>query len=249
MRKIFQRCLFLCAASVLFLPACIAQDTDSTQSNNPIAIVAGEGIFDEQLPSTVKGQLHRFHQQEFEVRRAALEEIVNHRLVEAEAQKKAVTVEKLLEIEVDAKVVDPDPGELEAYYQDQREQVSEPLDQAKPKLKNELKQAKLRTAREAYLKLLQQQAEVVVFLNPPRMKISNDPVRLKGSRNALVTIVEFSDFSCPFCEQVDSTLKKVLAKYQGKVSLAYRDFPMSELHPQAQLAAEASRCAAEQGKF
>jgi protein-disulfide isomerase len=44
-------------------------------------------------------------------------------------------------------------------------------------------------------------------------------------------------------------LKKVVAKYQGQVTLAYRDFPMSELHPQAQIAAEASRCASEQGKF
>lgn len=250
MRAIFRSCcLFLCGARVVFTPSCIAQDTETPQSKRPIAIIAGESIFDEQLPSTVLGQLHRFHQQEFETRRAALEEIVNHRLLEAEAHKKAVTVDKLLEMEVDAKVVEPTPGELEAYYQDQKEHVSESFDQAKPKLKDELKQLKLSSAREAYLKLLQQQAEVAIFVNPPRMKISYDPLRLNGSPNALVTIVEFSDFTCPFCRQVNSTLKKVIAKYQGKVSLAYRDFPMSELHPQAQLAAEASRCAAEQGKF
>ena len=250
MRTIFRCCLFLlCAVRVIFAPSCIAQDTEIPQSKKPIAILAGEAIFDEQLPSTVLGQLRRFRQQEFETRRAALEEIVNHRLLDAEAHKKAVTVDKLLEIEVDAKVVDPTPGELEAYYQDQKEHVSEPFDQAKPKLKDELKQTKLRTAREGYLKLLQQQAEVAIFLSPPRMKISYDPLRLTGSPNALVTIVEFSDFTCPFCRQVDSTLKKVAAKYQGQVTLAYRDFPMSELHPQAQIAAEASRCASEQGKF
>src|SRR6266851_8230984 len=157
MRKIFQRCSFVCAAHILFLPTCIAQDTDSTQSKKPIATIAGEAIFDEQLPSTVQGQLNRIHQQEFEVRRAALEEIINHKLLETEAQKKAVTVDKLLEVEVDAKVVDPTPGELEAYYQDQKEHVSDAFDQAKPKLKQELRQVKLRTAREAYLKLLRQQ--------------------------------------------------------------------------------------------
>jgi len=249
MHRILQRCLFVCAAPVLFPTACIAQDTESTQSKKPIAIVAGEAISDEQLPSTVQGQLHRFHQQEFETRRAALEEVVNHRLLETEAHKKGVTVDKLLEVEVDAKAVDPTPGELEAYYQDQKEHVSEPFNQAQPKLKQELKQVKLQTAREAYLKLLQQQAEVVMFLNPPRIKVKYDPLQLKGSPNALVTIVEFSDFTCPFCRQADSTLKKLIAKYEGNISLAYRDFPMSDVRPEAHLTAEASRCAAEQGKF
>ena len=195
------------------------------------------------------GQLRRFHQQEFETRRAALEEIVNHRLLETEAHKKGVTVDKLLEMEVDAKVADPTPAELEAYYSDQKEHVSDPFEQAKGKLKDELKQVKLRSAREAYLKLLQQRAEVAILLNAPRMKVTADPLRLKGSASALVSIVEFSDFTCPFCRQVDSTLTKVIAKYEGKVSLGYRDFPMSELHPQAHVAAEASRCASEQGKF
>ena len=62
-------------------------------------------------------------------------------------------------------------------------------------------------------------------------------------------IVEFSDFQCPFCRKVQSTLKNLLEKYQGQVSLAYRDFPLRGRHSQAELAAEASRCAAEQGKF
>jgi protein-disulfide isomerase len=64
-----------------------------------------------------------------------------------------------------------------------------------------------------------------------------------------VTIVEFSDFQCPYCKQVQGTLKDLLAKYNGRVKLAFRDFPMRAIHPRAQTAAEASRCAEEQGKF
>jgi len=249
MRNILRCMLPASVAPFFFLPPCIAQDSESAQSKKPIAIIADEPIFDEQLPSTVLGQLRRFHQQEFETIRTALEDVVNHRLLEAEAYKKSVTVDKLLETEVDAKIVDPTPAELEAYYQDQREHVSEPVDKAKRKLEGELKQVKVSIAREAYLKLLQQRAEVTFLVHPPRMKVNVDPMRLEGSANAPVVIVEFSDFTCPFCRQADSTLKKIIAKYEGKVSLAYRDFPMSELHPQAQIAAEASRCAVEQGKF
>jgi len=84
---------------------------------------------------------------------------------------------------------------------------------------------------------------------PEKAKVSFDPARLKGSPEAPVMIVEFSDFQCPFCRKLAPTLESLLAKYQGKVSLAYRDFPLRGMHGQAELGAESSRCAAEQEKF
>jgi protein-disulfide isomerase len=84
---------------------------------------------------------------------------------------------------------------------------------------------------------------------PRRVEVAYDSTRLRGNAKAPIVIVEFSDFQCPFCRQVQLTLKNLLAKYEGQVSLAYRDFPLREIHPQAQLAAEASRCAGEQGQF
>jgi len=75
----------------------------------------------------------------------------------------------------------------------------------------------------------------------------DDPVR--GDSNAKVTIVEFSDFQCPFCAKAYPTVKQTLETYSGKVRLVYRDFPLSSTHPLAQKAAEASECAEEQGKF
>jgi protein-disulfide isomerase len=62
-------------------------------------------------------------------------------------------------------------------------------------------------------------------------------------------IVEFSDFQCPFCRKIQATLKSLLAKYDGRVSLAYRDFPLRGMHGQAELGAESSHCAGDQGKF
>ena len=67
--------------------------------------------------------------------------------------------------------------------------------------------------------------------------------------DAPVTIVEFSDFQCPYCQVAQATLKAVLEKYKDKVRLGYRDLPLRQIHSQAQQAAEASRCAGEQGKF
>jgi protein-disulfide isomerase/tetratricopeptide (TPR) repeat protein len=82
-----------------------------------------------------------------------------------------------------------------------------------------------------------------------KAKVSFDPARLKGSPEAPVMIVEFSDFQCPFCRKLQPTLKNLLAKYPGRVSLAYRDFPLRGMHGQAELGAESSRCAGDQGKF
>jgi len=70
-----------------------------------------------------------------------------------------------------------------------------------------------------------------------------------GDINAPITIVEFADFQCPFCQEVFPVLKQVLADYSQEVRFIYLDFPLDSLHPLAFQAALAARCAAEQGAF
>jgi len=77
----------------------------------------------------------------------------------------------------------------------------------------------------------------------------NDQDHLRGDKNAKVTILEYSDFQCPFCSRFHPTLLQVMNDYKGKVNWVYRHFPLSSIHPDAQKAAEASECASEQGKF
>ena len=72
---------------------------------------------------------------------------------------------------------------------------------------------------------------------------------LSGNANSKVKIVEFSDFQCPFCGAVEPTLAGLIKKYGNDVAVYYRHFPLTSIHPSAQKAAEASECAAEQGKF
>lgn len=70
-----------------------------------------------------------------------------------------------------------------------------------------------------------------------------------GGKSAKVTIVEFSDFQCPFCETALATVKEVLKQYEGKVLFAYKHFPLISIHPRAQKTAEAAECARNQDKF
>lgn len=68
-------------------------------------------------------------------------------------------------------------------------------------------------------------------------------------KNPKITIVEFADYECPYCVQASAELEKVLAEYKGKVQFVFRDFPLTEKHPQAIPAAIAAKCASEQGKY
>ncbi len=83
------------------------------------------------------------------------------------------------------------------------------------------------------------------------IKLSNDDHFLKGNADSKVVIVEYSDFECPFCERAYSdAVKKIKQTYSDSdVAIVYRHFPLTQIHQNAQKAAEASECAAEQGKF
>jgi protein-disulfide isomerase len=72
----------------------------------------------------------------------------------------------------------------------------------------------------------------------------------KGPENAPITIVEFSDFQCPYCARAEPTVKDLmeLEKYKGKIRLVYRDYPL-EFHKLAPKASEAAHCAGDQGKY
>ena len=110
------------------------------------------------------------------------------------------------------------------------------------------KQSELPQTRQQYLKNLRERPGTSAA-RASKVEVTYDPARLRGNPQAPVIIVEFSDFQCPFCRKVQTTLKALLAKYQGRVSLAYRDFPLRGMHGQAELGAESSRCAGEQRRF
>src|SRR6266852_177810 len=227
----------------------LAQTPGQAKQKEPVAVVGGQTIYDDDLLPFIQAQVFQLRLQEYDIRSKALENLVNQKLLESEGKKKGTPTEKVLEQEVDAKVPEPTEAELQALYIVQKAQLGKPFDEIKPQLQQLLKQARVQQARQDYYKRLREQAGVSILLKKPKVEVAYDPARLRGSSKAPGVIVEFSEFQCPYCQSVAPTLKKLLAKYEGRVSLAYRDLPLRAIHPQAQLAAEASRCALEQGKF
>jgi protein-disulfide isomerase len=226
-----------------------AQSSVPAKSDPPLATVDGQNLSEEDLAPYVQGQLRPLREQEYQIKKKALDNLINQKLVDAEAKKKGLTTEKLYEQEVDAKVPEPTDVELNAIYAVQKEQLNRPFEEVKAQLQQNLKRAKTQQARQEYSAHLRDQAKVAILMSPPRVQVGFDPARVRGNPKARVMIVEFSDYQCPYCGQVEATLKSVLAKHENTVALAFRDMPITQIHPFAQGAAEAARCAGEQGKF
>lgn len=93
----------------------------------------------------------------------------------------------------------------------------------------------------------EKQAQNEMFANPVKIEI-DELTPIKGDANAVITIVEFSDFECPFCQRVTPTMESLLKKYKGKIKVAYKHLPL-DFHNNAKPAALASIAANEQGKF
>lgn len=81
----------------------------------------------------------------------------------------------------------------------------------------------------------------------PKSAIGDSPTT--GAASQQIVLLEFSDFQCPFCAKAHDTVKQFMAKHQDQVTLAYKHFPLTSIHPQALPAAKAAWAAQQQGKF
>ena len=218
-------------------------------AGEPVAIVAGQPIYQSDLDDVVESQMLSLRMREYQIKSMALEDLIRQRLVEAEAKKQGLTTEQLYAKEVDSRIATPSDGEVAAYYLGLKSQIKAPLQDIKMQLQANLKAIEVRQARQDYADSLRSRGDVAILLKQPRVEVAVDRGRLRGDPKALVTIVEFADYQCPYCKQTETTLNNLLRKYPGQVKIAFRDFPLASIHPYAEEAAEATRCAGKQGKF
>jgi len=107
-------------------------------------------------------------------------------------------------------------------------------------------------ARQKFVQDLRAKANVQFKISKPeepRLTVTNGNGPGVGSPGAKVTIVEFSDFQCPFCARGRQRVDEITSKYKDKVRIYFRNFPLESIHPMAFHAAEAAGCALEQNKF
>lgn len=224
------------------------QNYCGAQDGTPLATVDGQVISSNEVEDRVSGPLRELDAKIYRLKEKELNELINDRILEREAQTHHLTVEQLIDDKVNSKLNPPTSKEIESYYFRVRDRVNQPLEAVRSQIASFLLESRRRQGYEEYVSALRAKTHVVIFLGPPRAAVSVDPLRVRGAATAPITIVEFADYECPYCASAEGTLQAILAKYPNQVRLAYRDFPL-EFHTHALSLAEASRCAGAQGKY
>lgn len=251
--------------SVRFVPAALAvalvfacaprPDAPRAAADSPVAAeIRGQPVTVAELDEWIKEQLFRQATREgdpaklYELRKRGIEELIHRRLLEEEAKRRGADAEAVLNEEVGRRST-PTPQEVEEFYERHKQQFAEASpEDARARIQESLQRQKQRSAVDTYLGELREQAQVAVHLEPPRNPVAaTGPAR--GPENAPVTIVEFSDYQCPFCERAEPVVAQILERYPEQVRFVYRHFPLDSIHPRARPAAEAAACADAQGRF
>jgi len=191
------------------------------------------------------------YQDLYEHRRQVVEQLINDMLLDQEAAKRSISRDELLRVEVTDKAAEIPDADVTAFYEQNKVSMGgRPLDDdLRVQIRQFLGQQRRAFAHQTFVKQLREGVNVEVLLDAPRVNIVvADGEPAKGPANAPVTIVEYSDFQCPYCAKVGPTLERIAQAYPDKVRIVFRDFPLP-MHPEAQPAAEAAKCAQEQGQF
>jgi protein-disulfide isomerase len=214
----------------------------------PVAVVDGISIPAQALENAIQAPLLQLKVREEMMRRQALDELIGRLLLEREAKARGMTVDALEKAEITDKAAVSD-AEAKAFYDANRAHFgTTPEDKALRQIREGLGQQRTRERRAAFTKELREKHAVKVLLEPYRVPLAVGDAPVRGNPAAPVTVVEFSDFQCPYCGQARPTVMRVLHTYGDRVRWVFRHFPL-DFHSDAKKAGEAAVCAGDQGHF
>jgi protein-disulfide isomerase len=246
---------------ILALAACTSAQTAPSEQAAPqsedavVAEVGGRRItlkdVDQRWQEMDPGERARLTQTLYQHRRNVLEQIIGDMLIEEAAKAANLAVPQYLEKEAGARAKPVSEADLQQFYEENKDRAQgRTFDQLRQPIQEFLTDQRRQQARAILVEDLKKKGGGVrMLLDPPRVNVeaaATDPV--KGPANAPITIIEYSDYQCPFCARVNPTLDQVRKAYGDQVRIVFKDFPLPN-HPEAPKAAEAAHCAGEQGKY
>ncbi len=235
------RKILVVSFTVALLPALAGAET--------VATVGKKSVTRDAVEKEVQDQLDDLEQQRYDILRAGIEQLVATELIEQEAAARGVSADALQNTEIVEKSTKPSDEEVKKLYDDNQAQMGgQTLDQMKERLAQYLMQERMQKRALEFIAELKKKYPTKILLRPKTIDVGLGSRPPFGDAKAPITIVEFSDYECPFCKRAEPTVKEVLKFYGDKVRLAYRDFPLPN-HTNARPASEAAYCANEQGKF
>ncbi|MCU0234654.1 MAG: DsbA family protein [Thermoanaerobaculales bacterium] len=240
-------CALLAAAAV----ACAQQEAaaPAAESERVVASYGDTAITAAEMEGLVGPSLVKLRQDIYDASVAGLNEEIFRRLVAAKAAADGVGEDEYVGRYIESKMGEPDEAEIVKVMSMYRARLAEDDAQARAQVVQALQQQRAMQLRDELRQALFAEAGVKILLEPPRVAVEvAEGTPTRGPAGAPVVIVEYTDYQCPYCARVQSTLDELLARYQGKVRHVFKNLPLPN-HPQAQLAGEAALCAGDQGKY
>lgn len=183
----------------------------------------------------------------YEAERKAVDEFASAELLRREARRQNLSVDDLLAKHAYASLPkDPSEEALRVYYDGL--DTSESFETVRDKIRDLVRQRRMAKAKAAYVRTLRNRAAVTIRLQAPRAPVDVGDAPVRGARGAPVTIIEYADYECPYCQQIKPVIDRLERDYKGRIAFAFKDVPLP-MHASAQKAAEAAHCAGVQGKF
>jgi protein-disulfide isomerase len=212
------------------------------------AKVGSMEITNAELQDGIESELFEAESKVFDIKFNRLKSILLQRYMDKDPRKKGLSNDEFLEKHI-AKSITISEKEIEAFIKDQNIPAEHINPQVREKIKNYLEMERKKEAVDGWLAEQTKKTPVEVYIPKPRrptfpIEIGNAPAT--GGKDAKVTIVEFSDFQCPFCAKGADVLKALKKKYGNKIKVVFKNFPLP-FHNHAEIAAVAGLCANDQG--
>ena len=223
---------------------------DNTGSK--LAEVDGQVISPTDLEKSGGKELFRQREALFRLEQKKLDEYIGALLLTKEAKRRGVSVATLLDQEINSKIATVTDADIAAFYDTNKDRLQVDFEKIREQIREHLRDQKVEAQKTSFIGSLRKNSKIVTYLKPPpvfRVEISLAGAPYRGAENGTVTIIKFEDFQCPYCKAVQPTFADLLKRYDGKLKLVHKDLPLDAIHPQARAAAEAARCAGEQGKY
>jgi protein-disulfide isomerase len=236
------------------LPLVAAAPTAKQPSEKEIAARVGDEVITmDMLLKPILPRVNELEKELYKIKQEQLRSMIMEILMRKEAAARGMDLEKFMSSVIlkDVKVTE---AEIEQYYSENMDRIDNwqgTTEELKSRVVQFLENQKKYKEVMNYAKSIEAKYGVEVYLkspDQPRVSVKTQGNYSVGPADAPVTVVEFSDYQCPACRGAHGVVKQVRDLYKGRIRWVFKDYPLQR-HKDARRAAEAARCAGDQGKF
>jgi len=230
--------------------ALIACAADPVETEEAVAARFGDNVITlAEVEEAAGGQLVGLYQQIYQVKDQQVRQMIYNQLVDEAAAAEGISRDDYFQREVLADLPEPTEEQITQILTQYKTQLPPDEAQARQQVVAFLSQQARAQQENALKERLMAAANVEILLDPPRVKpVVSAETPMRGSADAPIVVVEYTDYQCPYCIRVQPTIDAVLERYGDSVVHVFKNLPLP-MHQQAGLAAEAALCADDQGKF